>query len=273
MSRVEKAVAYYKRNFNCSQAVFTTYAVECGMDEKLALKIATNFGGGARKGELCGAVSGAMMVLGLLFGHSESEDTETKKIVYALSEEYMTRFAKVNGSTVCRDLLGYDLTKPEDMEIIKEKQLFTTKCVEMVQSAVEVLEELLAEKMGEELRDSLPNILNENKKLYGKCDGERIVVDPKDLLYIEKVDEKTFAYTQERVVQLDLSLQALEDMLKDIRYFRCSKSMIVNVDKVERLKSLSSNRIDTTLCNGEHILISRTYASEFRKLLRRDRNE
>ncbi len=108
----KKAVDYYSNNFNCTQGVFTAYAVEHGIDEKLALKLATNFGGGARKGEMCGAVSGALMVLGLLYGHSESEDHETKARSYALSEEYRSRFIRENGSVVCRELLGYDLSKP-----------------------------------------------------------------------------------------------------------------------------------------------------------------
>ena len=120
----EKAIEYYSCNFNCTQGVFTTYATEHGIDEKLALKLATNFGGGARKGEMCGAVSGALMVLGLLYGHSESEDLDTKAKAYALSEEYMNRFIQKNGTVVCRELLGYDLSKPEENAVIKEKNLF-----------------------------------------------------------------------------------------------------------------------------------------------------
>lgn len=89
---------------------------------------------------------------------------------------------------------------------------------------------------------------------------------------MEKVDNKTFAYTVDNEIQLDLSLHAVEMMLGEESYFRCSKSMILNVNKVERLKSLSSNRIDATLTNGEHIIISRTYASDFRKLLKGDRS-
>jgi len=84
------------------------------------------------------------------------------------------------------------------------------------------------------------------------------------------VDDKTFAYTESQVIQLDMALNRLEMVLTDIKYFRCSKSMIVNIDKVERLKSLPSNRIDAVMMNGEHILISRTYASEFRKILKGD---
>ncbi len=89
----ERAVDYYSRNFNCTQGVFTTYAIEHGIDEKLALKLVTNFGGGARKGEMCGAVSGSLMVLGLLYGHSESDDLEAKAKAYAMAEEYMNRFS------------------------------------------------------------------------------------------------------------------------------------------------------------------------------------
>ena len=141
----KRAVDYYGRNFNCSQGVFTTYAIEHGIDEKLALKLATNFGGGARKGEMCGAVSGALMVLGLLYGHSESEDPDTKARAYAMSEEYMNRFIRRNGSVVCRELLGYDLSKPEEKAVILEKDLFRTFCPEMIRSAVEILDELIEE--------------------------------------------------------------------------------------------------------------------------------
>lgn len=145
MSHAEKAAEYFNNNFNCSQSVFASYAKELGVDEKTALKIATNFGGGARKGELCGAVSGALMVLGCRAGHCDSDDTEAKGKAYALSEEYMNRFIAANGSVVCRDLLGYDIAKKEDMEKIKEKKLFQTICPKMVEIAVEILEQMMAE--------------------------------------------------------------------------------------------------------------------------------
>ena len=88
------------------------------------------------------------------------------------------------------------------------------------------------------------------------------------ILYIESVDGKTFAYLAEDVLQVDFTLAQLEQMLNAVNFFRCSKSMILNIDKVKALKSLASNRIDATMCNGEHILISRTYASDFRKRLK-----
>ena len=92
ISHAQKAVEYFCNNFNCSQSVFATFATEYGIDEELALKLGTDFGGGARMGELCGAVSGALLVLGLRCGHCKCGDTETKQKSYAIASEYMHRF-------------------------------------------------------------------------------------------------------------------------------------------------------------------------------------
>ena len=145
MTKSEKALELFANNFNCSQAVLTAFAADLGLDEKLALMIGTQFGGGARNGEMCGAVSGALMVLGLKYGHYESDNSEQKSRAYSIASEYTKRFKELNGSIVCRDLLGYDLTIPEDMACIKEKNLFGKVCPEMIGSAVEVLEGILAD--------------------------------------------------------------------------------------------------------------------------------
>lgn len=142
-SRKEIATEYYKNNFNCAQAVFTTFATEEGIPEEFALKVATQFGGGCRKGEVCGAVSGALMVLGLKCGHCHFNAPEEKARAYGIGEEFMNRFIEKNGTVVCRELLGYDLTKPEDKEKIRELGLFQNMCPKMVQSATEILEEML----------------------------------------------------------------------------------------------------------------------------------
>lgn len=124
------------------------------------------------------------------------------------------------------------------------------------------------EELNSEVKAAIVFMEKSQKRLVGKAEGEVLVFSPEEILYIEKVDEKTFAYTDNSVIQLDMSLYSVEIMLDDARYFRCSKSMIVNVSKVSKLKSLPSNRIDVTLTNGEHIIISRTYASDFRRLLK-----
>ena len=112
-------------------------------------------------------------------------------------------------------------------------------------------------------------IKGEQTKLVGRKDKEQKVMDIKSILYIETVDGNTFAYTETDVLKLDYTLAQLELQLNDINFFRCSKSMIINIDKVDSLRSLPSNRIDAQMVNGEHITISRTYASDFRRILKK----
>lgn len=145
MNHLEKAEEYFCNNFNCSQAVFTTFATEMGLDEEVALRIATQFGGGARKGEMCGAVSGALMALGLKYGHCHAEDAEEKGKAYQIAEDFMNRFIAEKGTVVCRELLGYDVSKTEDMQKIKELNLFKTVCPEMVRCATLIVEQMINE--------------------------------------------------------------------------------------------------------------------------------
>ena len=109
---------------------------------------------------------------------------------------------------------------------------------------------------------------NENRKLLGISNDEKVVVDISEILYIESVDGRSYAYTQNDVIKLEYTLLQLEQLIGEISFFRCSKSMIINIDKVKSLSSLASNRIDAMMCNGEHVMISRTYASDFRKRLK-----
>lgn len=145
-NKIEKSAAYFKNGFNCSQSVFTAFATDYGMSEELALKVATQFGGGARKGEMCGAVAGALMVLGLKYGHFHMNAPEEKANAYKKAEEFMNRFIEKNGTVVCRELLGYDVSKPADMEKIKELELFKSICPQMIQCATEIVEQMLKEE-------------------------------------------------------------------------------------------------------------------------------
>ena len=105
-------------------------------------------------------------------------------------------------------------------------------------------------------------------RLIGTKDGQQHLIDPDSILYIESVDGRTFVCTPEEVLQVEHTLAQLEALLDSVRFFRCSKSMILNIDRVTALKSLACNRIDATMQGGEHIIISRTYASEFRRRLK-----
>lgn len=108
----------------------------------------------------------------------------------------------------------------------------------------------------------------EGRKLIGFKDKEQVLIRPEDVLYIETVDSRTFVYTEAEVYRVNYSLTQLEELLGEKKFFRCSKSMIMNINKVVSLKSLASNRIDAMMRGGEHIMISRTYASDFRRRLR-----
>ena len=92
--------------------------------------------------------------------------------------------------------------------------------------------------------------------LWGKTDTETVSVKISDLLYLESVDDRLFAYTGDKTLRLDGSLSSFMTELDDGSFFRCSKSMVINVNRVKALKSLSSNRIDATMEGGEHIIIS-----------------
>lgn len=143
MSRTDVALEIFNSNFNCCQAVFCTFCEEFGLDLETALKLSTGFGGGLRDGEVCGAVSGAIMALGLKEGHNIEEDLETKAKAYDLTITFIKKFKETNNTIVCKELLGYDPSKPDENAILKEKGLFTTVCTKAVSDAVRILEELL----------------------------------------------------------------------------------------------------------------------------------
>ena len=140
----EIAEALHLQGFNCSQAVFATLAEPLRLDRSLALKIASPFGGGiGRTGETCGAVSGALMALGLHLGFSEP-DPQAKDQMYALAREFMHRFQERYGALACKTLIGIDMSTPEGLQKAREQAVFTTKCPHFIAGAVEIAEEMLA---------------------------------------------------------------------------------------------------------------------------------
>lgn len=142
--RSEKAVACFE-DFNCAQSVIATCGPELGLDRESALRVAGGFGGGmGRLGEVCGAVSGAFMVIGLKHGKScpEDDENETKAKAYALVHEFADRFRARHESILCRELLGCDIGTPDGQAQAREKGVFNDLCPRLVQSAVEILEQM-----------------------------------------------------------------------------------------------------------------------------------
>ena len=145
MEHVNKALDLFESKFNCAQAVFASFSQELGLDEKQALKIGGCFGSGMRKGEVCGACTGALMVLGLKYGQSEVGDRESKLKSDDLCVRFLEKFESLNGSYICNELLNCDIRTKEGVEYAVKNNLFTEFCPKMVESATLIVEDLINE--------------------------------------------------------------------------------------------------------------------------------
>jgi C_GCAxxG_C_C family probable redox protein len=144
MIHPDDALASFRNGFTCSSSVFSAFSEELGLDPDLAKKIGCGFGAGiSRTGNICGTVSGAIMVIGLKYGKVKRGDDAATEKTRAVVREFMEEFAARHGSVSCTDLLGYDLSDPESYETAKRSGLFITRCPELVRNAVEILERIL----------------------------------------------------------------------------------------------------------------------------------
>lgn len=136
MNHVEEAVQLFEEGYMCSQAVLAVFCEEFGLSKEQAFKISISFGGGMRKGEVCGACTGAIMALGLKYGENKSKSDE-------MCVKFLDSFEKENGSYICRDLLGCDIRTEEGVEFAVDNNLFKEICPKMVESATLIAKELL----------------------------------------------------------------------------------------------------------------------------------
>jgi C_GCAxxG_C_C family probable redox protein len=144
MNKLEKAVDCFNKGFNCAQAVLSAFAGNLGIDENQSLKVSSAFGGGiCRMGDTCGAVTGGLMVIGLKYGMTDVSDAAAKEKTYSEAGKFIGEFKKLHGSVMCRDLLGYDLSKPEEVKAYKEKNPGPSLCPDYVGDAAAILENLL----------------------------------------------------------------------------------------------------------------------------------
>ncbi len=130
---------------NCAQAVSSVFARDAGVPEEVVLRAATGFGGGVgHTGGACGAVSGAVLAIGLLFGSTGPEGKEAKDRTYDLTQEFIARFVRKHGTVSCTGLLDCDLSTEEGLARARSQGLTRTLCPGYVRDAVEILEEVLA---------------------------------------------------------------------------------------------------------------------------------
>ena len=145
MDKTARSLEYFRNKFNCSQSVFTVFGASQGLDENTCLKLSCAFGGGmGRCQHTCGAVTGALMVIGLKYGRAMGDPEVKKDETYAKTREFFDEFKKMNGSIVCRDLLkGLDMNDPEDHKKIKELGLFDTLCEKYIADSIRIVEKMV----------------------------------------------------------------------------------------------------------------------------------
>lgn len=139
------AVEKFLQGYNCAQSVLWSFRQELNLDPDLALKVSCGFGAGmARKQEVCGAVTGGIMVLGLRHGRAENQDRIATEQTYRKTQELIRRFELKHGSCRCRDLLqGCDLATEPGQKFFKDHDLLNKTCKPCLQTVVEILEELV----------------------------------------------------------------------------------------------------------------------------------
>lgn len=139
----QKAKDLFFSGLNCSQAVFTAFSSLNGLDEETAKKVSIGLGGGVgRLREVCGAVSGAAMVLGMVHG---GENAENKASAYAFVQKFAEEFKKENGSIICRELLGLDENKKETSTPDARTPQYYKKrpCAELVYTAAKIVSDMI----------------------------------------------------------------------------------------------------------------------------------
>jgi C_GCAxxG_C_C family probable redox protein len=144
MKKQDKATEYFRNKFNCSQSVFTVFGTEYGLPENDCLKTSCAFGAGmGRQQFTCGAVTGALMALGLKYGNAIGDSEDKKQETYAKTREFFTEFTAIHGTTSCRELLrGLDINDPGDHQKIVDQGLFEKLCEKYVTDSVGLVEKL-----------------------------------------------------------------------------------------------------------------------------------
>ena len=145
MTNEERAAANFaEKGFNCTQSVLCAYSDALGLDERTALRVAAPFGGGGgRQREMCGTVSGALMVLGMLHAPDDPTDIQAKALLYKRVQAFCARFREENGSTVCRELLGGMAGSGYVPEARTAEYYKKRPCARMCASAARILDGVL----------------------------------------------------------------------------------------------------------------------------------
>lgn len=142
---IQQVNEYFTQGLDCAQVVALCFADEVHIDEALLLRMASPFGGGQFQGNTCGSVTGAYLILGLLYGHDAPHQHHKKELLISKMMRFNELFLSRETSLVCKELLGFDLTQPDEMKEIEKRGLMFTTCPASVVSAIHALQQVIAE--------------------------------------------------------------------------------------------------------------------------------
>ncbi|MBQ8623397.1 MAG: C_GCAxxG_C_C family protein [Oscillospiraceae bacterium] len=144
MDHSQKAYELFMQGYNCSQAVFAAFCDITGIDFELAIKLSSSFGGGmGRLREVCGAVSGMMLVAGALYGYNDPKDSVTKSEHYKRVQTLAYKFQEENGSYICKTLLGLDSASDPNSPQRTNEYYKKRPCAELVRQAAAILDDYI----------------------------------------------------------------------------------------------------------------------------------
>jgi C_GCAxxG_C_C family probable redox protein len=127
---------YFMEGFNCSESTLLGISEKLGKKCKFIPQIASGFGGGfGRHGEVCGAISGSVMAIGLVYGRKDPKDAEAKEKIYGIIDEYLKNFIGQYGTLSCRELTGCNMLTPEGLKKLKDEKVIVNVCAPIVEFA------------------------------------------------------------------------------------------------------------------------------------------
>ncbi|MCM1325907.1 MAG: EAL domain-containing protein [Bacteroidales bacterium] len=169
MTHKEKATRLLQQQYHCSQALFGAFADDMGLDLKTAFKISTCFGGGMRQGGLCGCISASLLVLGMALGFYDAQDREQEVYGNKKTDEFIKRFTEEMGGCInCREILGKDISKPEDMAVIRKDGLILKCCPRVIDLSIDILEDILSDYLKDTAESTInPENIPEDDEMQG----------------------------------------------------------------------------------------------------------
>lgn len=281
MTHKEKAEQLLHQQYHCSQALLGAFADDFGLDLKTAFKISTCLGGGMRQGGTCGCITASLLVLGLAFGFYDSQDRELEVYGNKKTEEFIHRFTEsMDGVINCRNILGKDISKPDEMAIIRKEGLILQKCPRAINISIEILEDMLAEYLKDitessihpediPQKDEMQSILKNFRKLnrFRRNVNNLLFSSSKDIGFIQ-FDIRKFKIINDLYGEkfgdeiLDFIINQLKEICHDKQFFINLRSdvfmVVTEYDKETDLVEFI-HKLDERISNFKNVKLHMCY--------------